>query len=295
VTAAFTEAEFPAVRESADRASASAQRTFLQLSTAQLALLSLTAFIAGLGVKTSTNQRLLAWSIFGTMLLTLCVASALRIGRFDDRWFRCRAYAENFKSIVWRYVMSAHCSDRANITKYLDETRQLSARLPELQKEFARFSSSETQLITEWMRTAQALTLPEKLKLYRASRLDDQISWYSNKARLNAQFETRWFWAAFVIEFSVIVLSLIQASTLMEFNPVGGIAAVGTAVIAWSQIKRFSDLGTSYAIAAEDLRQIAATHQDVSTQDELDLLVQEVETAVSREHSMWLARRIITC
>lgn len=295
MTAVFSEAEFPAVRDSADRASASAQRTFLQLSTAQLALLSLTAFIAGVGVKTSTNQRLLAWSIFGTMLLTLCVASALRIGKFDDRWFRCRAYAENFKSIVWRYVMSADCADDANITKYLDETRQLSARLPELQKEFARFSSSETQLITKWMRTAQALTLAEKLKLYRASRLDDQISWYSNNAKLNAQFETRWFWAAFVIEFSVIVLSLIQASTLMEFNPVGGIAAVGTAIIAWSQIKRFSDLGTSYAIAAEDLRQIAATHQNVSTQDEIDLLVQQVETAVSREHSMWLARRIITC
>jgi hypothetical protein len=83
-----------------------------------------------------------------------------------------------------------------------------------------------------------------------------------------------------------------QACQLKEMNLVGGVASIGTALIAWSQRKHSSDLDTSYPIAAGDLRRIGEVRLKVETQEQLDLLVQEVETAVSREHSMWLARRV---
>jgi hypothetical protein len=62
--------------------------------------------------------------------------------------------------------------------------------------------------------------------------------------------------------------------------------------IAWMQTKRFSDLDVSYSIAANDLRRISAERKNAETEEDVQILVKEIETAVSREHSMWLTRRI---
>ncbi len=292
MTSPSSESDFPSLRNSADHASAKAQRTFLILNRIQLTLLTLVAFVSGLGFATARHQQQIAWAVCLMMFATLGVSTSMRIGKFDDRWFRCRAFAENFKSIVWRYVMSPTGAAEESVLEYVDELKQLSERLPDLQHEFARFSNSG-HLITDWMKISHSLPITRKAALYRELRLEDQVTWYASKASLNSKLEDRWFWTIFCVEFGAIVCSAIQAWQLSRFSLVSGVAAFGTALIAWSQIKRFSDLGTSYAIAAGDLRRIAEVHRKVETQAELDLMVQEVETAVSREHSMWLARRVI--
>ena len=63
-------------------------------------------------------------------------------------------------------------------------------------------------------------------------------------------------------------------------------------MLAWSQLKRFSDLATTYAVAAEDISRISVKYSTVETQEDLDAMVSDVEDAVSREHSMWLTRRV---
>jgi hypothetical protein len=226
------------------------------------------------------------------MLLTLAVSSILRIGRFDDRWFHCRAYAENFKSTVWRFVMSQYDGTKGAETKYLREVKELNERLPDLQREFAKYTVSG-QLVTEWMRSSHTLPFDQKIALYRELRIKDQADWYSKKAKFNCRMEQNWFWAIVASEFVGLVIAAIQAWLLLGFNPVSGVATVGAALIAWFQIKRFSDLGTSYAIAATDLQRISETHRGITSQHEIDFMVQEAETAISREHSMWLARRVI--
>jgi hypothetical protein len=155
--------DFPSFGKSADRASANAQLKFLVLNKIQLTLLTIAAFASGLGFTTPAHQRAIAWTVCAMMFATLAVSSSLRIGKFDDRWFRCRAFAENFKSIVWRYVMSAHSTSEVSVMRYLDELKQLSERLPDLQHEFARFADSG-HLITDWMRTSQALPIAQKAR-----------------------------------------------------------------------------------------------------------------------------------
>lgn len=282
---------FPALGAAADAASEAAQRTFLLLNVAQLTLLSIAALLSGLNFGDRARDRPIAWAVCGIMFVTLCVSTALRVGKFDDRWFKCRAYAENVKSIGWRFVMAPPVDDA--VTMYLAELEQLRARLDDLQKEFIVRRGSGA-LITDSMRTAQTLPISSKVALYRKDRLEDQVTWYSNKASQNARSETIWFWFVFLVEFLAIGCAAYQAWQLKEINLVGGVASLGTAFIAWSQIKRFSDLDTSYAIAAGDLRSIGEVHFRVEKQEELDRLVQDVETAVSREHSMWLAKRVVT-
>jgi hypothetical protein len=186
--------------------------------------------------------------------------------------------------------MSPEALELASV-KYLQETKELNNRLPDLQAEFARFDS-RGELFTSWMKTSQALPFSKKAPFYKKWRLDDQIGWYSDRAKSNSEREALWFTIIFCIEFVAIVFSILQACQLMRFNPVSGVAAIGAASIAWFQTKRFSDLGTSYAIAATDLQLIKDSHASINDEVELAQLVSEVETAVSREHSMWLARRL---
>lgn len=283
---------YPTIRNSADRASSVAQRTFLILNRAQLTLLTLTAFAAGLTFSSPARQRGAAWCICVLMFLTLILSSALRVGKFDDRWFRCRAYAENLKSAVWRFVMSHHDHTRASETAYLSEIRQLNERLPDLQGYLAKYGVSGA-FITDWMRSAHSLPFDQKIAMYREFRIKEQADWYSDRSKYNSRMEQAWFWLIFGSEFVALVIAAIDAWQLPRFNPVSGIATVGASFIAWFQLKRFSDLGTSYAIAATDLEQIGETHMGITTQHEIDVMVQEVEAAVSREHSMWLARRLV--
>jgi hypothetical protein len=285
--------KLPALEAAADAASGAAQRTFLRLNIAQLALLSTAAFLSGLNFGEPARDRPLAWTVCGIMFVTLCVSTALRVGKFDDRWFRCRACAENLKSIAWRFVMTAPSSTDDAVKTYLSEVQELRERLADLEKEFIVHGGAG-DLITAWMRTTQSLSIASKAAVYRKDRLEDQVTWYSGKAVRNARFETLCFWFVFGVEFVAILCAAYQAWQLKEMNVVGGVASIGTALIAWSQIKRFSDLDTSYAIAAGDLQRIGEVRLKVETQEQLDLLVQEVETAVSREHSMWLARRVTT-
>ena len=280
---------FPSLRDSADRASSAAQKNFVNLNRLHLGLLVSVACIAGLS---HASHEKINWAVCLLMITSLGLTTALRVGKFDDKWFRCRAFAENFKSTVWRFIMSPGDSSGANERRYLNEIEQLNGRIPELQRELTRFKSSGN-MITGWMRNCSQLSITQKASLYRDLRLQDQIEWYANKAEANAKLETAWFWVVFSSEFIVVIMSALRALLSPRLDLVSGVASLCAAFIAWTQIKRFSDLGTSYAIAARDLQLIADESRVIGNQADLDLMVLAVETAVSREHSMWLARRII--
>jgi hypothetical protein len=70
---------------------------------------------------------------------------------------------------------------------------------------------------------------------------------------------------------------------------------MGSGLLVWSQTKRYSDLATTYAVAAEDLNQISAKYTNAEDAEALASFVSDVEEAVSREHGMWLARRVGPC
>jgi hypothetical protein len=282
-------AVYPALRDAADKASAAAQNRFMLLNKVQLSLLCLVAFLSGLSFQDAHRQRLSNWSICVAMLIALATTYALRVGRFDDRWFRCRAYAENFKSLVWQYIMSGMTGDPDKV--YLLALDHLRERLPDLEAEFTEYGSKGS-LFTDWMKDVHALPLNEKVELYKALRLDDQITWYSAKSSENNSLETSWFWSIFCTEFAAIIFAGLQAGEGLRFNPVSGIAALGTVMIAWAQTKRFSDLATSYAIASGDLQRISEATLETTSQTDVAVLVDAVEQAVSREHSMWLVRRL---
>src|ERR1035438_9149980 len=120
--------EYPSLKEAADAASSSAQRTFLRLNIAQLAILIISALISGWTPGISSIQRSVALSVAILMFAALGITTMLRLTKFDDRWFRCRALAENVKSAVWYFVMSPANSATESEAAYLAEVERSEER-----------------------------------------------------------------------------------------------------------------------------------------------------------------------
>ena len=68
-------------------------------------------------------------------------------------------------------------------------------------------------------------------------------------------------------------------------------ATLATASIAWLQVRRHQELAQSYNLAAHELGLIAIQATHVGSDEGLSKFVADAETAISREHTMWVARR----
>ena len=79
-----------------------------------------------------------------------------------------------------------------------------------------------------------------------------------------------------------------------DFLAVTGQAAMvslaGSAV-AWVQGRRFSDLAQSYAIASQDIAAALSLLQGIDSEQRFSSFVGDAENAISREHTLWVARR----
>jgi hypothetical protein len=260
------------------------------LTKAQLGLLAATALLSGWNPKLDEWQR--ATAIVTCLLIAAVLAMNvwLRYGAYDDTWFRCRALAENIKSAMWYFIMLPAPQRVESEREFLRQVEEMQERLPGISKQLS-LHRIDGPIVTDWMRDIQALSTAEKLAAYRAERVQNQIAWYQSKAASNARRERQWQAAIFILEFLALVYAGFYAWKLWQFNAVGGVAGISAAFVAWMQTKRHSDLANSYAVAEEDLRRIAAKREHAASDLEIARFVREVETAVSREHSMWLARR----
>jgi hypothetical protein len=70
-----------------------------------------------------------------------------------------------------------------------------------------------------------------------------------------------------------------------------GVAAAGAAAgTAWIQLKQHRTLAASYALAAQELSLALVRLENARDDEHWALEVSDAEEAISREHTMWLAR-----
>ena len=63
------------------------------------------------------------------------------------------------------------------------------------------------------------------------------------------------------------------------------------ALFAWMQLKRYQELSQSYGVAAQELSEIYESYRSVQSEDELSTHILDAEQAISREHTLWIARK----
>jgi hypothetical protein len=290
----MTEDDQPALWKTSSAAAEGSQWWFLLWLRVHLLLLAATGLIAGWVPEEANKDHLVSGIIAFLMFVALIIGLVLKLARLDDAWFRARAFAENAKGAAWRFMMTPRpdvsAADEAQERTYLEELQEIRDRFPQIEKHLSKFDTGGDEL-TPKMRQVRTLGTADRLAFYEKFRLQDQINWYRLNAKSNATAESKWFAAILVVESFAIVAAVARVATVHEYNPTGGIAAVAACLVAWSQTKRFSDLANSYGVASQDLRGLRARAEHVHDEEMLRQFVTEVETAVSREHRLWLERR----
>jgi hypothetical protein len=212
----------------------------------------------------------------------------------DRRWFDGRAVAETVKTQTWRYMMrvAPYSSDAAADEAFASDVLSAMRARPAFEQPLDRLPPDPRQ-ISATMRAVRALPLDERLRVYRGERLADQALWYKTRAIANQGSARRWFWLSLVAQ--VLATAFAFVSIVRPEDPaaslVGLCAAIATAATAWAQLGRHDELAKAYALAYQELITFETLAGSVTTEEDLDRLVMNGESAISREHTMWMAKR----
>ncbi|USK34722.1 DUF4231 domain-containing protein [Bacillus sp. F19] len=283
--------EFPTIFDSADNASSAAQKEYIFLIKLQLFFLLLsTIFSVFIGF-----YRGLLIFVGISMLGSLFVTILLRIRKKERVWFDGRALAESIKTLCWRYIMGAEpfkitlSEEEANrlfiesIKNVLQERKNLSSVL---------VSSSKNQgYITKSMKDIRKLNFSQRLEVYLQYRVQNQQDWYSDRSEYNRKRESFLFIVSFLFQFLSIIYILVLVNQNWTINITGILSALATVTITWLQVKRHQELAQAYGLAAQELTSIYSMSFEVKSADSLSEYVNESENAISREHTLWVARR----
>jgi SMODS and SLOG-associating 2TM effector domain 3/SMODS and SLOG-associating 2TM effector domain 1 len=305
----MTVAEYPALFSASDKAALAAQRTYLRLVGWQLALWVVPPVTAILAIGGSSSTVSGWWSFAAALspssiTISLALTLILRVQRYEKVWFDCRAVAASVKTVTWRYMMQAppYNADKNDIdvdAEFLNELTEIRKARPGVAAHIVGQTSSTTE-ISDSMRKIRALPLDERKTIYISARLLDQKTWYENRARANRSSASRWFWGIVIIQ--MIALSLASAVAILQFTHgpssinllVSLFTTLAATFVAWTQTKRHEELKQSYALAAQELSDLEALEPHVSDPKSFQAFVTQVEEAISREHTMWRARRNIS-
>ena len=295
VTTGIRDQHFPSLYQSADQASLSAQRRYLCLQKCHIGCLILGSATAALATIVSVAAVKLTYTVLAIVLVIgVALTWVSRVRRDDEVWFDCRAIAESTKTATWRFMMKAAPFKDDSIAKqsFIDQLRQIRRARPSSPKDLAQSLDANAQSLSNFMNDMRRKSLDERRNLYLVSRLRDQKTWYSNKAKFNSKKESCWFWTIVILQVLAVALAIIwAASSRLPVNMVPLLMTCAASAIAWSQMKRYNELAQSYSLAAHELGEQETIACNITEEADFVALVEQVEETISREHTLWCARR----
>jgi SMODS and SLOG-associating 2TM effector domain 1/SMODS and SLOG-associating 2TM effector domain 3 len=283
VLAALRDEDFPAVYRCSDAISMRAQRRFLATTGSALGLV---AFAAVMG---AVSAPWAGWVGAGAFLLAVLVGALAITQNLERAWYDGRALAESAKSLTWLY--SVRGGDLAALSSPEDVFR---ARLRALSGELERLDfvmPVEGPEISDRMREIRAAPLSARREIYLEYRVRDQISYYRKRGAQHGRDARRfrkltWFAEAFGIAGAVL-----KATSTLSVDLLGIGAAAAAAATAWLQTRDHVTVERAYELTARDLDAVIEDVPDGEAEQAWAAFVVDAETAMSREHVMWLARR----
>lgn len=285
------DSSMPAAFRSADTASLAGQGDTIRQVQWALRL----GILAAAGGITSWRVGAAKLDVLAGLAGVAFVASlffTLKLGadRAEERWYRGRAIAESIKTLAWRYAVGG--DPFASSLDALDADRLFVDRVDEVVKKADQLQLAPVvgEQITAAMRELRGQTLADRRESYCIGRVDDQMHWYANKAAANGDSARRWSRAAAASNVIGILGSGARFLGWVEFDILGIAAAAAGSATAWVQLKQHRILASSYALASQELSLVRERLAGVADEDAWSLEMSDAEDAISREHTMWLAR-----
>ncbi len=295
-SAMMSDDSYSSLYRSADAVSLKAQGThllFRRVYLGSLVLGSATSTFTAIGSET-VNTCL--YTVLAIVLVVGFLILWIMRARQDDKiWFDGRAVAESVKTSAWRFMMKIppFHEDSSAEALFLADLKEIREARPHLGKYLATaMNATGSAAVTDFMREKRSSSLEERRGFYASARIREQKTWYANKARLNVDSGAKWFCAIAILQVVIVILAIVQAvSGGLEINPIPIVTTFAAAIAAWSQMKRHDELAQSYALAAQELEEIETLASNQASENAFSQLVEQAENSISREHTMWCARR----
>jgi hypothetical protein len=292
----FKAQDYPALFCAADQASTSAQKASLRLSRLTLALLVLGAAFAAASGSVDSFKSGFAVASAASLALSLALSIYMKISKPEQIWYGGRAVAESTKSMAWRYMMAADPyfidlgMENADM-KFVSNLKSIVSERQQLAFGFGGEFSEQPQ-ISGRMRDLRSASLEQRRGAYLTERISDQKYWYGRQAKLNRNQSAAYFSFITISQFLALLAALAlithPGSTL---RLTGLFTSLASALIAWLQIKQHKEQAQSYSVAELELGFIQERGKYITNDRELSNFVGDAENAISREHTLWIARR----
>lgn len=286
------DADLPVLFRSADATAVEAQRQYLLAIRIRLYLLVLAAATGAVSVVVGRID----WSGFvGAAALVAAALSELYLVRDqpDRRWYEGRAAAESAKTLGWRYAVGAEPFGVETLSGR-DADRLLIQRLDEVLIDLDDLAGESTigtgEQITPAMRALRAAPLEVRRAAYERWRIEEELSWYQTKGAWNQRRARQLTFAVLLFEIVGAIGGLLHAIGV-DINLLGVAAAGAAALGLWLQTRQHQALAHAYAVTAQELSSIRSLIQWQGSESEWSAFVDDAETAISREHTLWRAKR----
>jgi hypothetical protein len=293
---ARVEDTFPEIFTVADRKALNEQRRYFRLTAAGLAAAVVAAVGSAISARfTVAGHRLEAGGMISAVafLVGLGVAGYVLVNKPERAWYECRAAAESIKTLAWQYCVRGGSFDHDTPTDARHFGR-LVRRIVRGLRHAGLPTVGGSEEVTGAMSAFRGHPLATRRDFYLRQRILDQNRYYARKAEENNGRAQRWFLVAIVLQAAGVVLAVLKALDTVDADLLGIAATAAASALAWVQTKDSQALAESYVVAANELAAIrgeAAEHPDDLAEAEWSAFVRSGEQAISREHTLWLARR----
>lgn len=293
--------DYPELFYTSDKEATDAQITYLRLQKVYLLLLVFASITGSMSIIIGPSSHY-SLSTASTVVLAvgLILLWIIRGQRYDKIWFDCRAIAESVKTSTWRYMMQtapycANVEDSLVDKRFLQKLEEIRKMRPGIEHYLAGHSTSGISAISEYMRKVRSLPLDKRKDIYLRKRLLDQKQWYEIKAGTHRSSASKWFWTIVVLQILALTMAIIQlAAKLHRVDLIPILVTLVAVFVAWSQIRRHDELTQGYFLAAQELGSLESLAPHVQETEKLEEFVLQTENTISREHTMWCARREIS-
>ncbi|WP_285684498.1 DUF4231 domain-containing protein [Actinoplanes sp. NBRC 103695] len=285
---ALSRDDLPASYWAASEHSTRGQRVAIRWLAAQLILLSGGAVLGAVDGVNAGGIDLGAASAAAALLVSLVPAAWLAARNPQRAWYEGRAAAESIKTLAWKYAIRAEpfdCGDQAAIIRLKNDLTAIRLDLSTI-----AWPQHET-IATPAMSALRAASLPTRRSVYRMGRIDAERRWYAEKTDNYIRMSRRWSALAVIATVAGLTGGVLKATGVLAYDGLGAASSIAAAATAWLQMKQFRPLAAAYRLTGRELS--AVDHQLEHVTDEPDWAQRaaSAEDAISREHTMWLARR----
>jgi hypothetical protein len=280
----FKSEDYPCYHEDASLASMVSQRRYKRLILVILLLMAISTVLQSFPNKVDNRIK-------GIILLVGFLSTVLMmIFHPDKSWYIGRAVAESIKTLSWRYMMKSQPFDQQNSDdNFINRCSEILNAAIQNERFVHKPKCKHRDLITPAMKEIRNLTSDEQKSVYLEDRIKDQIVWYQAKSKINGSLAFVSISVIALCQLAAIIFLLFWSYLSLDFTSI--MVVIATSVISIMEMNKYRELERSYSFTAFELNNIRNRFGLITNNVDLNIFVEEAEQAISREHTMWLARK----